>query len=146
MATSSTAIPESINDEESVKEISKLANEYGSEFVNVFYKTLDTKRHELLKYYDDDCKLVWGGNEIEPANRQKFQTELPDTTHNVECFDVQPIFNEFNKSGHYMILVSVSGSVRCKGHAGWKLFYESFMLKAFDAKWKIVTDCYRFAE
>jgi hypothetical protein len=44
MATA-TSIPESINDEDSIKEISKLANEYGTEFVNVFYKTLDTKRH-----------------------------------------------------------------------------------------------------
>ena len=73
--------------------MSKLANEYGSEFVNVFYRTLDTKRHELTKYYDDECKLVWGGNEIEPAKRQTFQTELPDTEHNVECFDVHPIFS-----------------------------------------------------
>lgn len=38
-------IPENINDEESVKEISKLANQYGSEFVNVFYRNFDTKRH-----------------------------------------------------------------------------------------------------
>lgn len=45
-----------------------------------------------------------------------------------------------------MILVSVSGSVKYKNHSGVKLFYESFMLKAFDTKWKIVSDCYRFAE
>ncbi len=38
-----TAVSESSN--ESVKEISKLANEYGTEFVNLFYKSLDTKRH-----------------------------------------------------------------------------------------------------
>jgi hypothetical protein len=44
-----------------------------------------------------------------------------------------------------MILISVSGSVKYKGH-GLKLFYQNFMLKAFDAKWKIVSDCYRFAE
>lgn len=54
--------------------------------------------------------------------------------------------DEFNKTGHYMILVSVSGSAQYKGHSGWKLFYESFMLKAFGDKWKIVSDCYRFAE
>lgn len=53
--------------------------------------------------------------------------------------------DEFNQTGHYMMLVSVSGSVRYKGH-GIKLFYENFMLKTFDTKWKIVSDCYRFAE
>jgi hypothetical protein len=90
-------------------------------FVNKFYSTLDTKRHvqlillnkffsfviirnlikfkniffkELGKYYDDETKLVWCGNEIEPANRQKFQQELPDTTHNIESFDVHPIFSK----------------------------------------------------
>lgn len=71
MATA-TSIPESINDEvvknridleknfkskfsqikqESVREISKLANEYGSDFVNIFYKTLDQKRHVNLDFY-----------------------------------------------------------------------------------------------
>jgi hypothetical protein len=44
-----------------------------------------------------------------------------------------------------MILISVSGSVKYKGHEV-KLFYENFMLKAFESKWKIVSDCYRFAE
>jgi hypothetical protein len=38
-----TVVSESTN--ESVKEISKLANEYGTDFVNLFYKSLDTKRH-----------------------------------------------------------------------------------------------------
>ena len=44
-----------------------------------------------------------------------------------------------------MILISVSGSVKCKGY-DYKLFFENFMLKAFESKWKIVSDCYRFAE
>lgn len=58
---------------------------------------------------------------------------------------MHPIFNEFNNSGHYMILVSVSGSARYKGHVV-KLFFQNFMLKAFESKWKIVSDVYRFAE
>jgi hypothetical protein len=44
-----------------------------------------------------------------------------------------------------MILISVSGSVKFKGHQ-LKLFYENFMLGLFESKWKIVSDCYRFAE
>ncbi len=48
MATA-TILPESINDPESVKEIAKLANEYGTEFVNVFYKTFDNKRQVFLR-------------------------------------------------------------------------------------------------
>ena len=44
MATSAEVV-----DETDVKEISTLANKYGSEFVNVFYKTLDNKRHVSLK-------------------------------------------------------------------------------------------------
>jgi hypothetical protein len=44
-----------------------------------------------------------------------------------------------------MILVSVSGSVKYKAHP-IKLFYQNFMLKLFDKKWKIISDCYRFAE
>ncbi len=48
---------------------------------------------ELSRFYDEECKLIWSGNEIEPANRQKFQIELPDTKHNVECYDCHPIFS-----------------------------------------------------
>jgi hypothetical protein len=44
-----------------------------------------------------------------------------------------------------MILVSVSGTARYKGHE-LKLFFHNFTLKAFDSKWKIISDCYRFAE
>ena len=109
------------------------------------YKLNNLIIKELSKYYSDDTKIVWNGNEIDPANRQKFQLELPDTTHIIECYDVHPIFNEFNNSGHYMILVSVSGSARYKGHVV-KLFFQNFMLKAFESKWKIVSDVYRFAE
>jgi hypothetical protein len=53
--------------------------------------------------------------------------------------------DEFNNTGHYMILVSVSGSVRYKGQSV-KLFYQNFILRAFESKWKIVSDVYRFAE
>jgi hypothetical protein len=31
--------------ESDLKELSKNANEYGSEFVDIFYKTFDSKRH-----------------------------------------------------------------------------------------------------
>ena len=40
MATSVSEV-----DESDVKKVSTDANKYGSEFVNVFYKTLDNKRH-----------------------------------------------------------------------------------------------------
>ena len=50
--------PESINDEESVKEISKLANQYGSEFVNVFYRNFDTKRNVSNLLYFRNFKLI----------------------------------------------------------------------------------------
>jgi len=130
---------------EDLKELSNSANEYGSDFVHIFYKTLDTKRHELGKYYADDAKITWNGNEIDIKNRQEFQSGLAETIHSIEDFDVHPMLNEFNKSGHYMILITVSGSVRYRGN-GIKLFYQSFMLAAFESKWKIVSDNYRFAE
>ena len=39
---------------------------------------------------------MWNGNEVDSANRQKFQLELPDTTHVIECFDVHPIFSKYS--------------------------------------------------
>ena len=50
---------------------------------------------EMSKYYSDDVKFVWNGNEIEPQNRQAFQLELADSQHNVESYDVHPIFSKF---------------------------------------------------
>jgi hypothetical protein len=47
----------------------------------------------LPKYYADEAKIVWNGNEIEVQNRQAFHSDLPDSTHAVECFDVHPIFS-----------------------------------------------------
>ena len=35
--------------------------------------------------------LFWNGNEIPTQERQKFQTELPDSNHSIESFDVHPI-------------------------------------------------------
>ena len=49
----------------------------------------------MSKYYSDDVKFVWNGNEIEPQNRQAFQLELADSQHNVESYDVHPIFSKF---------------------------------------------------
>jgi len=49
---------------------------------------------EMNKYYAEDTKIVWNGNEIDSANRQKFQVELPDSNHVIECFDVHPIFSK----------------------------------------------------
>ena len=48
MCQTSVFSSKSFGQKENIKEISKLANEYGTEFVNVFYKTLDSKRHVRL--------------------------------------------------------------------------------------------------
>ena len=48
----------------------------------------------MTKYYAEDTKIVWNGNEIDAPNRQKFQVELPDSNHVIECFDVHPIFSK----------------------------------------------------
>jgi hypothetical protein len=53
------------------------------------------KKKELGKYYGDDAKIIWNGNEIEIANRQNFQLDLPDSNHVIECFDVHPILSIF---------------------------------------------------
>lgn len=45
------------------------------------------------KYYADDAKMIWNGNEIEIHNRQSFQNELPDSNHNIDCYDVHPILS-----------------------------------------------------
>ena len=51
---------------------------------------------DLTKYYAYEAKIIWNGNEIEIQNRQSFHDELPDSIHNIECFDVHPIFSKKN--------------------------------------------------
>lgn len=46
---------------------------------------------ELGKYYADDAKIIWNGNEVQIQNRAAFHSDLPDSTHMIDCFDVQPI-------------------------------------------------------
>jgi NTF2-related export protein 1/2 len=121
----------------------------------------------MSKYYTDESKVIWNGNEVEAKDRQKFQMDLPVCKHYIDCFDVQPILSmqspeelwqtrktskflfyrkgEFNKTGHYMMLISVSGTCRYTGHDS-KLFFQNFMLAAIDDKWKIISDSFRFAE
>ena len=55
---------------------------------------LKNKIKELGKYYSDEAKIIWNGNEIEIQNRQAFQSDLPDTNHNVESYDVHPVLSK----------------------------------------------------
>ncbi len=64
------------------------------------------------KYYSDEAKIVWNGNEIELHNRQAFQTDLPDTNHNVECFDIHPVlsnsFSYIRNYNYYSLVIIIN--------------------------------------
>ena len=53
-----------IEKKENVKETSRLANEYGTDFVSLYYRSLDTKRHVRI-FYIYMVKYAHATNQIE---------------------------------------------------------------------------------
>lgn len=117
----------------------------GEEFTNVYYETLDKKRHAISRLYLDTGTLAWNGNGINGSERiQKFFIELPTSSHQITTLDAQPILDSA-VNGQLTFLIQVSGNVKYQDKVP-KSFQQCFVITAQGDKWKIVSDCFRLQE
>ncbi|XP_063230707.1 NTF2-related export protein [Bacillus rossius redtenbacheri] len=122
-----------------------LACRTAEEFSNLYYKSLDSKRHLMSKYYLDKAVLVWCGNgACGKENIQKFFEELPSTEHTLISMDSQPV-SEAAVGAQQTVLIESAGHVKI-GEEVSTPFQQSFLITAEQDKWKIVSDCFRLQE
>eukprot|EP00033_Pygsuia_biforma_P002158 GCRY01002393.1.p1 GENE.GCRY01002393.1~~GCRY01002393.1.p1 ORF type:complete len:143 (+),score=5.20 GCRY01002393.1:188-616(+) len=83
----------------------------GSEFVDIFFKTYDTKRSETIKFFRETSFLVWNGNKASGLSEIATALDkIPPTQHTIETLDCQPI-PESLSANSFGILVSVNGKI-----------------------------------
>ncbi|KAA0188989.1 hypothetical protein HAZT_HAZT004683 [Hyalella azteca] len=116
----------------------------GSEFIKLYYDSVDKMRHKLAKLYLSDAELIWNGNRLTgDAAIQKFYEELPVSQHTVRCFDSQPV-SARAVGDQTSLLITTAGFVFFKGKRSD--FTQSFLITCFEDKWKVVSDCFRFQQ
>ncbi|KAJ6216979.1 hypothetical protein RDWZM_008136 [Blomia tropicalis] len=117
------------------------ACECGKKFAELFYEKLDKSRHTMGQLFHDSAVVVWNGNIINgKGNVLEFYGNLPAIDTTLICMDAQPV-STLVTGDTPSILVSCNGKMSFDKHT--KCFNESFLLKAENNVWKIVTDTYR---
>ncbi|XP_075813005.1 NTF2-related export protein 2 [Microtus pennsylvanicus] len=119
------------------------------EFINVYYETMDKRRHAIVRMYLDTATLIWNGNVVtgHEALSNFFET-LPSSEFLVNVLDCQPV-NEQATQSQTTILVVTSGAVKFDGNRK-HFFNQNFLLTAHsttnNTMWKIASDCFRFQD
>ncbi|XP_050417400.1 NTF2-related export protein 1 [Patella vulgata] len=120
----------------------ELASQAGEEFYQLFYDTVDKKRHLLKKLYEESATCVWNGNTFKGATDiVQFYESLPITQHNITSINAVPLLESLTP-GQTTIVVTVFGTVKYDKQT--KSFYQNFTLSSHSTVWKIISDVFRF--
>ncbi|CAH3113928.1 unnamed protein product [Pocillopora meandrina] len=123
------------------------ATQAGEEFSNVYYETLDKRRHLMSKLYSENTTIVWNGNVVKGGSAKvtDFFNNLPATEHTLHSLDCQPVSDQAIP-GQTTVLVVVEGLVKYDGHKMHR-FSQNFLLTAEGGTvWKVASDCFRFIQ
>ncbi|XP_049980015.1 NTF2-related export protein 2 [Alexandromys fortis] len=119
------------------------------EFINIYYETMDKRRHAIVKMYLDKATLIWNGNAVtgHEALSNFFET-LPSSEFLINMLDCQPVHEQATQS-QTTILVVTSGAVKFDGNRK-HFFNQNFLLTEHSTTnntvWKIASDCFRFQD
>ncbi|XP_065844531.1 NTF2-related export protein 1-like [Oscarella lobularis] len=117
----------------------------GEEFANIFYDTIDKKKHLISHLYTSLSSVVWNGHNATGVEAVTvFLQSLPSSTHTLTSLDCQPI-PEVASPGQTSILVATEGTVKYEGNRE-RPFSQNFVLTEQSGVWKIVSDCFRFTD
>ncbi|XP_008851183.1 NTF2-related export protein 2 [Nannospalax galili] len=119
------------------------------EFVNIYYETMDKRRHAITRLYLDKASLIWNGNAVTGMEGlKKFFDMLPSSEFQVNILDCQPVHEQATQA-QTTILVVTSGTVKFDGNKQ-HFFNQNFLLTAQSTPnstvWKIASDCFRFQD
>ncbi|XP_014246964.1 NTF2-related export protein [Cimex lectularius] len=122
-----------------------LACKTGEDFTNYYYENLDKRRHLMNRLYLDAGSLIWNGNGTTGKDEiGKFLMELPVSEHKLFSLDAQKI-SDATLPNKLAFLIKVTGTVKYQGKIA-RSFTQSFVITNQDAKWKIVSDCFRLQD
>ncbi|XP_076417858.1 NTF2-related export protein 2 isoform X2 [Peromyscus maniculatus bairdii] len=119
------------------------------EFVNIYYETMDRRRHAIVRLYLDNATLIWNGNVVTGLEAlTNFFEMLPSSEFQISMLDCQPVHEQATKS-QTTVLVVTSGAVKFDGNKQ-HFFNQNFLLTAHSTPnstvWKIASDCFRFQD
>ncbi|XP_028732733.1 NTF2-related export protein 2 isoform X1 [Peromyscus leucopus] len=119
------------------------------EFVNIYYETMDKRRHAIVRLYLDKATLIWNGNVVTGLEAlTNFFEMLPSSEFQINMLDCQPVHEQATQS-QTTVLVVTSGAVKFDGNKQ-HFFNQNFLLTAHSTPnntvWKIASDCFRFQD
>lgn len=119
------------------------------EFVNIYYETMDKRRHALVRLYLDKATLIWNGNVVTGLEAlANFFEMLPSSEFQINMLDCQPVHEQATQY-QTTVLVVTSGVVKFDGNKQ-HFFNQNFLLTAQSTPnstvWKIASDCFRFQD
>lgn len=119
------------------------------EFVNIYYETMDKRRHALVRLYLDKATLIWNGNVVTGLEAlANFFEMLPSSEFQINMLDCQPVHEQATQC-QTTVLVVTSGVVKFDGNKQ-HFFNQNFLLTAQSTPnstvWKIASDCFRFQD
>ncbi|XP_059106229.1 NTF2-related export protein 2 [Peromyscus eremicus] len=119
------------------------------EFVNIYYETMDKRRHAIVRLYLDKATLIWNGNVVTGLEAlTNFFEMLPSSEFQINMLDCQPVHEQATQS-QTTVLVVTSGAVKFDGNKQ-HFFNQNFLLTAHSTRnstvWKIASDCFRFQD
>eukprot|EP00698_Gefionella_okellyi_P016097 TRINITY_DN4582_c0_g1_i1.p1 TRINITY_DN4582_c0_g1~~TRINITY_DN4582_c0_g1_i1.p1 ORF type:complete len:140 (-),score=8.22 TRINITY_DN4582_c0_g1_i1:48-467(-) len=106
----------------------------GEIFVQKFYETYDTARHDLFHFYKESSSVIWNGTCVRgvAALKESF-THLPPTKHTITSFDCQAIAapsmpSTAAASAYGSIIIQVHGTVQFSDSRQPRTFSQTFVV------------------
>ncbi|CAF0933361.1 unnamed protein product [Adineta steineri] len=123
-------------------------------FSKRYYDILDTRRHNVDKFYQAQAKLIWNGIEVNGQTEiAKHLVALPPTKHHIYALDFFPMKDLFpDEDTTYQVFVSGAvayGTPESTTVSKEKrLFSHVFILTVdiISSTWVIANECFRFHE
>ncbi|CCJ30222.1 unnamed protein product [Pneumocystis jirovecii] len=130
------------------KSLIDITSKGAENFINVFFKCMDSNRDVLYQFYRPFSTIVWNGNAFTGLCYAEFVKKLPNSCHEVvvQNFDCHPMTSSMNEHGACNIVLVVSGSVRYGNESQPRGFSDTFVLK-YDLEkhgmYYIASQCFR---
>ncbi|XP_065177628.1 NTF2-related export protein 2-like [Sycon ciliatum] len=129
---------------ESIIPVVEVASRAGEEFVQLYYESIDKRRHVMAPLYSDASQFLWNGwcgHGL--AQVMQLLQRVPSSEHTLHTLDCQPVAAAAC-NGSTQVLVSTEGHVKYDGDGKTHCFSQQFVLLSEDGVWKILSDCFRF--
>jgi len=132
------------------REDTKVVESFSERYYNVF----DTRRVDVDKFYQNDAKLIWNGNELNGRDAiTRHLISLPTSRHQIQALDFFPMKELFpNEPTTYQVFTSgvvIYGAPESSNAQKEKRLFSHVFVLTVDVNssiWVISSECFRFHE